>query len=370
MPKMTCGIAVYFNYESVADIAKCKQYVLLAKSFGYDEVFSSLHLPEINCNTYLSETAEFVRFVKQSGMQFSMDISGHKLNQLLNDDTAKAKLSELPIDWLRMDYGFTDSILKAAAQVLKLTGIMCNASVLTKPEVSDIISRADALGLKLRAHHNFYPRPETGLSFDFMLNKSALYSRYDIPVTACVSSLTNPRPPVCCGLPTVEAHRSLPPDIAAYSLRSTGLLSSVLIGDPFADERELTSVAAACSDPIVLRVVPNPGITAKERNIMFGTTHHSRPDRSCYSIRSESSREMASFGCSIQPRPSATRKEFDVTIDNDNYLRYSGELQILTSDLPPDNRVNIAGHIYLKDQMKVPAILPGDDFILKCEENL
>ena len=36
-------------------------------------------------------------------------------------------------------------------------------------------------------------------------------------------------------------------------------------------------------------------------------------------------------------------------MDNDAYLRYAGEVQIVRSALPADNRVNVIGHVSPKD---------------------
>ena len=43
------------------------------------------------------------------------------------------------------------------------------------------------------------------------------------------------------------------------------------------------------------------------------------------------------------------RRRGDVTIDNSNYGRYMGELQIVLHDLPADRRVNVIGRIVSED---------------------
>ena len=116
--------------------------------------------------------------------------------------------------------------------------------------------------------------------------------------------------------------------------------------------------------PVTLRVLTEKGISERERSILFGGIHHARPDCPETAIRSQSSREMAAIGPAIPPRKSSGRRRFDITIDNENYCRYSGELQLLLCDLPADHRVNIAAHICPEDSGKAARILPGMDFVL------
>lgn len=55
-----------------------------------------------------------------------------------------------------------------------------------------------------------------------------------------------------------------------------------------------------------------------------------------------------------------------VTIDNFNYLRYSGELQICKKDLPEDTRVNVIGKI--KDEELILIYFISDEIKFKFKE--
>lgn len=337
MMKMTCGVSVYPVYDSEQDVERCKKYVKRAAELGYNEVFSSLHLPENNASDSLPRVVEFSRFVHGCGMELSLDISGREFARILGTDNGVELLKQVRADWIRLDYGFDDAAVALVVKTAAPGGIMCNASVLDAQRADSMVRLCTELKVGLRAHHNFYPRPETGLSMDFMCEKSKIFVDRGVPVTACVASLTQPRAPIKCGLPTVESQREMPCPSAAAQLRATCLISSILIGDPFADEGELSGVAAVCqAKPVVLRVRLSSGASDEEKRILFGGVHHSRPDRAEFSIRSQSSREMASFAVEIEPRFSAERKKYDITVDNLNYLRYSGEMQIVTHDLPAD----------------------------------
>jgi hypothetical protein len=54
------------------------------------------------------------------------------------------------------------------------------------------------------------------------------------------------------------------------------------------------------------------------------------------SLRGKS--EIPAFNC-------VNRKLYDVTIDNSNFKRYAGEINIVLQDLPNDERVNVIGKL-------------------------
>lgn len=369
MKKMTCGISVY-SCRDQAELEKAKSYISLAAKLGYCEVFSSLHQPEHGMEVF-DTAAELGRHIQSLSMDFCLDISGKKFMQLMSEQSGRAALKKIPISWLRMDYGFSDEAIFRAARELNVKGVMCNASVLEADRIEWLAREVrDGLGITVRAHHNFYPRPETGISLGFMCEKSKQYLPYGIEVTACVAAHSEPRGPLFAGLPTVESQRYMDIAHAALELRATGLVNSILIGDPYASEQELLAVAGVCrNEPIRLRVEPADGICEAERQILLSGAHHARPDEAECSIRSQSSREMASFGALIPARAAIERKRYDITIDNEKYLRYSGELQLLKRDLPVDERVNTVARVCPSDQPLVELIRPGDDFIFVCEDN-
>jgi hypothetical protein len=54
-----------------------------------------------------------------------------------------------------------------------------------------------------------------------------------------------------------------------------------------------------------------------------------------------------------------------ITIDNKDYLRYCGELQICKKDLPADKRVNVVGKIVEDELFLIPYIQDATKFMLK-----
>ena len=56
-----------------------------------------------------------------------------------------------------------------------------------------------------------------------------------------------------------------------------------------------------------------------------------------------------------------------VTIDNEKYGRYMGEIQVTLVDLPKDEKVNTITQIIEKDQTILPLIKAGNQFTLVTE---
>ena len=51
-------------------------------------------------------------------------------------------------------------------------------------------------------------------------------------------------------------------------------------------------------------------------------------------------------------------------MDNSGYGRYSGEIQLMRDELPPDPRVNVIGHLVPGYELLADCILPGGRFTL------
>lgn len=57
-----------------------------------------------------------------------------------------------------------------------------------------------------------------------------------------------------------------------------------------------------------------------------------------------------------------------ITVDNDLYGRYSGEIQLLRDDFPGDERVNVIGHVAEKYLPLLDCIKRGGRFALTRSE--
>lgn len=59
-----------------------------------------------------------------------------------------------------------------------------------------------------------------------------------------------------------------------------------------------------------------------------------------------------------------SRKRGSITIDNELYGRYAGEMQIVINDLPEDRKVNVVGMVMEEDVSLLSYIGAGKNFQL------
>ena len=66
----------------------------------------------------------------------------------------------------------------------------------------------------------------------------------------------------------------------------------------------------------------------------------------------------------MAPKICVERSMGAITIDNENYGRYTGEIQIIRSYLKADDRVNVIGHIPESAWLLMERIRGGQKFTL------
>jgi hypothetical protein len=336
-------------------------YLQYAKELGYTRLFTSLHIPEANTKELLSDIKRFISGASALNFSITADISPLTMSLLGASLTNLSPLTALGLSAIRIDYGFPPEQIASLSKLTEIE-IEVNASTIT-PEVLQKIIAAGTDIHKLRACHNYYPRPDTGLSFDLFAKRSRLFKTNSIKVLAFIPSKTSPRAPIFAGLPTLEKHRSSSSVSAAKELMATKLLDGIIFGDPVAASKELQEVAGLDPDIIELRVIPEQDISVSEHRILFDVIHTNRLDPGENVIRSQEARNLASGNippCSVKPRTAGS-----ITIDNQNYLRYMGEMQVMLKSLPADDRVNIAARIIPEDLPLLKYIGPGQKFRLK-----
>jgi hypothetical protein len=352
------GISAYIGLGNSLDTIQ--SYLALAQHYGYTRLFTSLHIPEANAKVVVTDFKLFIKTAASLGYAITADISSQAFTKLGASVADLSPLKELGLTTLRLDYGFPPEQIA----VLTRTGdleIELNASTVT-PANLDQLHKAKANLDNIRACHNYYPRPETGLAFEPFAQRSQLLRDYGIPVLAFIPSRACPRGPIFAGLPTLEKHRSLPPELAAKELLACQLVDGVVFGDPLVPEAELAAVAALNMSYIELQITVGQNITAAERNILFAA-HTNRLDPGEKVIRSQEARNLCQN--SIPARAPQPRPLGAVTIDNQNYLRYMGEMQIVLAALPPDQRVNLAAQVIPEELFLLNYIQPGGCFRLK-----
>ena len=89
-------------------------------------------------------------------------------------------------------------------------------------------------------------------------------------------------------------------------------------------------------------------------------TFTSRIDEARDAVRAQESRTLISND--ILPENTRVRPYGAITIDNKDYMRYMGELQIIKRPQPADPRTNVAAQIESDECFLINYIIPGKKF--------
>ncbi|MEW6523000.1 MAG: MupG family TIM beta-alpha barrel fold protein [Bacillota bacterium] len=349
-------------YAPSGDAIPTLEYLAEASRLGYTRVFTSLHITEQDPSEAVTLVREVTGAAARLALRVIADVSPRAFHAVGAAPTDLGPLARLGLAGIRVDFGYDREEIAAMTRDPSGLAIVLNASTLDRSDLTALAAAGMDFS-RVEACHNFYPRPETGLSMAFLREKAALLREYAVTIWGFIPSRATRRGPLYQGLPTVEDHRDLPPARAAAELLAAGVIDILVIGDPRASRDELEEVASVwLGGSVPLRVRLAPDVTAAERAVVLGGRHQNRLDAAGWVVRSSSSREYAGQGVDIHPRPALVRPAYAVTVDNRLYLRYSGELQIARRDLPPDPRVNVLGRVVEEDWPLVDLIGAGTRF--------
>lgn len=136
-------------------------------------------------------------------------------------------------------------------------------------------------------------------------------------------------------------------------------ISSIFIGDSLPSEEELKILASIKSDQITLKAhLFTENLFLKK---LLRSTFTSRIDEARDAIRAQESRLMLDDHI-LEPENNKMRSYGTITLDNKDYKRYMGELQIIKRPQPADKRVNVVARILHTDEFLINYIIPGRKF--------
>ena len=362
---MNSSIAIYPSVQWRQQTVLWSDYLEKAGKYGFREVFSSIHLPELALKDQVEMLEELARTANHLGMELTVDIGGGEIGQLLADSQMCARVRSAGIGLLRLDYGFCTEQAGALYNRLGIKGFVVNASIYDREEAEAVKKNLTAIDsrLELRACHNFYPRPETGLDREFFNEQNRIFAELGLITYACIPGKSYPRPPLGLGLPTLEQHRGMNLEQVCVDLVCSPGIGGVMAADEFFNDTELACVARAVNrEALTLQIRLETGVGQVERELILGTSHHIRYDSNRQVLRSRTSREMSRIGAKVAPGLTGERRRGMVTVDNERYGRYSSEVQILLADLEADSRVNCCGQISEEDMWKLDFYRQGFDY--------
>ncbi len=343
---MRNGISVYagLGYGVEENISLIKK----AASMGLSRLFTSAQIPE--------STADGEKFLDEFAIVLAAGIEN---NFEIIIDVNPENISDFDLDGLtlRLDDGFS---AEKVAELSKVRKIQLNASTVTKDFLTSI-KNCGANFDNIEALHNFYPHPHTGLDSYFFENQNKIFHDFGISAGAFVQSLNKPRLPLCEGLPTLEDCRNFSTDLSARFLAALGA-DFIIIGDGLPSEKDLSALSKIIDDEVIMQVKILTEDEISQKLLQSKFTR--RPDVSKSVIRAVEGRKiLKQLGGTIKANNSPTERTFgDVTIDNENFGRYVGEVQIVENILPPDDRVNTVATILNEENFLTGYIKPRQKF--------
>lgn len=306
---------------------------------GVQTIFTSMHIPEDDPTDTLDSLKQITNKINEYGMELMIDVSSDTFEiYQVKKEEAKEFFADLGVTSLRMDYGFSYQEMKDLAEDFK---IVLNASTID----DEMSQELEAVGFQLSeitVCHNFYPRENTGLGRKFLSERNAYLHHKGYRIQAFIAGDKEKRGPIYAGLPTLEEHRYADPLYAYLDLTKHFFVDEVLVGDIEMSEGHLKRIDEWMKDEIISLPMKKWNESLPKN---FYELHMNRPDVAEDVVRSSQSRivlkdEIIRPLDSVVERPKGT-----ITIDNERYGRYAGEIQVTKRDLPADERVNVLGHI-------------------------
>ena len=357
---MRFGISVYPGLGT--PIEEHLTLIRRAAACGITCLFTSLHIPETNKKDFTEEWQKMMTAAHSAGLKVIADTSPAALSFLTADPFDPHTLRTLGLHALRLDDGFSLADIARLSHSGGDLQLLLNASTLKEQELTALKTEGADFS-RLAALHNFYPRPGTGLSLPFFQQQNKILHRYDLTTGAFIPAAQRRRAPLYEGLPTLELHRNMPPDLAARHLSALGI-DSIFIGDDGPSEEELSHLSAIPPDTVALRAHLLVKDTALREILSQPFT--ARPDAARDAIRAIEGKARF-HGHPLSPENTIARPFGAVTLDNLGYLRYAGELQIIKRPQPADPRTNVIAQVVPEEQFLIPLIRPGQRFTFRFE---
>lgn len=345
-PSPVLGASVYVGLEPYT-ITRTLAYLDLLKQKGIKELFVSAHMPEMSSG-FEGDLARVLARARENGITVSIDVSRPMMDHFT--------IPEGII--LRLDWGFSNEEIVALSKTNRLE---LNASGISPSTLSALL----VMGLETKnvtLSHNFYPKKGTGLSREDTLSRDEAFHALGFTVQGFIPTTVMKRPPCSDGLPTVEEMREHDITTNVLDARLLGF-DRITFGDAYATEEELTLALSALSAPISLPITIYDDLTALEREQLAKVQTY-RIDAAASFIRCGlRSREA------IAPKGTTARPKNAITIDNEGFGRYQGEICCQKIAMNADERVNVVGYTTAPDFL-IEAIKPGTRFVYRIEKEV
>ena len=348
------GFSLYLN-EDITPATE--QYINHLKKYGFNGIFTSVHIPEEDSQKYRARLLSLGNLAKKNNLDVMVDIDQASLEKLNISLSSLDSLKEQGITGLRIDDRLAPEEIADLSQKIEI-GI--NGSTFTEEELKQLVA-FDAKMESIQAWFNFYPCPDTGISRKFLAEQTKMFKHYGMNVQAFFAGDENLRGPLHEGLPTLEYQRYYDPLASILELKELGI-DLLYLGDPGISERSLNQIKTYQDEDSLVLYTERAGNASEEMyNYILGK-HNQRPDPAEYVVRCEDSR-MHSVPM-ITPENTILREKGSITLNNHLYQRYAGEIQLVKDTLPMNKRVNVVGRVTDGSLPLVNLIQPSQEFYL------
>lgn len=334
-------------------------YLKEMSQVGFQFIFTSLHIPEDDSTHFKELLKTLGRQALSYNMDLMADISPISFQILGFTPETIGEIKEWGVNGLRVDYGMEPSAIAKLSHTMK---IALNASTINLDFFQDLLKENINLN-QTEAWHNYYPRIETGLDKGDFIKQNTMLKKLGFKVMAFAPGDGVLRGPLYDGLPTLEKHRNVSPFQSYLELIHACGVDKVAIGDISLKKDTIFQLRKVMDGTIPLRSIlysqhpPTKSIIALD--------HCNRMDAARDVIRSETSRiYTANQNYIIHPENTTERVVGSITIDNERYGRYQGEMQIVKRDLPINGKVNVVGRVIEEDLSLLKYIKSGQDFTI------
>lgn len=360
MTMRSLGLSIYPDHSKFEDNVN---YLELGHKYGFKRIFMSMLEVQGSINETKEKYKKIISVGNKLGYQTFLDVSPRILKKLNLNYSDLSFFHDIGATGLRLDQAFdgaTEALMSYNPYNLIIELNMSN----NVDYLNNIISY-QANTPYIYGCHNFYPQKGTALPYDFFVNCSKRFRKFNIHSAAFISSQIGMMGPwnVTDGLPTLEEDRYLPIQVQAKQLWATNLIDDVIIGNAYASEEELVALSKVNPYQLVFHINYVSGVNDIERTIVEEPQHFRRGDMNEIVIRSTMPRVTYK---SIPNPPHDNIQEFkrgDVLIGNDNFGIYKNELQIV---LKPhkEQRKNKVGSISNDELFLLDFIKPWTKFKL------
>ncbi|TLG75394.1 DUF871 domain-containing protein [Culicoidibacter larvae] len=356
------GISVYPYKE---DLAKTIEYVETAGKLGVGRIFTNI-LSVPNLENEIARFKQVIAKAREYNMEVVIDIAPAVFSELGIKPDSLDFFQELGATAVRLDSGydgFHEAMLTFEKSNMK---VELNISY-DNPYLETVLAYKPRHGA-IWGCHNFYPQRYTGLALAHFEKCSKQVKQLGIRTAAFISSsnATHGPHPYNDRLCTLEMHRDLDLITQAKHLLALEYIDDIIVADVYASENELMKLVKLNKDVIEFNVIFEPGVSEQEKSVILNELHFCRGDINDFVSRSTFVKLKLKTATIPANNTAATLYRGDVSIGNDSFGQYKGEVNIVKQTIQNQQQLkNKVATIISEELFLIDYIQPWTKFTFK-----